>query len=95
MKIQFVTPSTRTARLVADVEITFETEPGFEGLKLVGFKLFRKPNTETEYYVTLPSRAYDKGKDRGYFDYLRSAREVYSDTDGIRNAIIEEYQKLK
>jgi hypothetical protein len=92
MQIKFVTPSTRTSRLVADVELHFELE--LPGLKLVGFKLWRKPgpSSRDEYYVTLPSRAFNKGHERGYFDYLRSAREHYEDTDGIRQEIIDAYK---
>lgn len=93
MKIQFVTPKKRNPRLLAEVEIVFETE--LPGLKLVGFNLWRKPNETDpkEVYVTLPSRAYDMGKDRRYFDFLRSARERYEDTSDIRKQIIDAWNE--
>ena len=91
MRIQFVTPSARTPRLLAEVELHFQKGEPLEGLKLVGAKLFRKPNTRDEVYVTLPARAFGSREegDRGYFDYLRSAREEYSDTDPLRVEIID------
>jgi hypothetical protein len=102
MKITFSTPTTRRSPgLLAEVEIQFEVEPGFEGLKLVGFALWRKPRS-SDLYVTLPSRAYDtdvrerpggRSKTRKYFDYLRSSREVYADTDAIRQRIIDAWKE--
>ena len=92
MKIQFATPSQRRPGLLSEVEIHFQAEIGFEGLKLVGFKLWK--NRDGELYVTLPGRAYNVGKDRQYFDYLRSSREVYDDTGDIRERIIQAYENL-
>ena len=70
MHVEFTPNSNGPERLAAEAAIVFD-EPGpLEGLKLIGFSLWRSP--EGEFYVTFPSRAFGAGNERRYFDYLRS-----------------------
>jgi hypothetical protein len=99
MTINFVTPTRRNpkggTRLMAQVEVHFDDDSDtlLKGLKLVGFKLWRKQGGEL--YVTLPARAFSSGADRGYMDFVRSSREKYEDTDGIRQSIIDKWLKTQ
>ena len=102
MKIEFVEPSTfqrkrgeaRPSSIrtrLANVEIIFEEGEALAGLKLVGFKLWRNLQAK-QLFVTLPAHAYknDAGQTK-YSDFLRSVREEYSDTDWLRDQIVEEW----
>ena len=73
MRVEFSVRDTVPERCVAEAAIVFEGEAfgALEGMKLVGFTLWRSP--EGEVYVTFPSRAFGAGNDRRFFDYVRSA----------------------
>jgi hypothetical protein len=70
MRVQFVERENGPERLVCEAELVFDEEGPLQGMKLVGFSLWRGPDGEV--YVTFPSRAFGAGNDRKYFDYLRS-----------------------
>lgn len=59
-------------RLVNEAELIFDgAEFGpLNGMKLVGFSLWRSPDGEV--YVTFPSRAFGTGSERRFFDFLRT-----------------------
>lgn len=71
MHVQFIDRTAGPERLLCEAEIVFD-EPGpLQGMKLVGFSLWRGANTDI--YVTFPSRAFGAGNERRFFDYLRPA----------------------
>lgn len=70
LTVRFVPRTTGPERLVCEAELVFGPEAGpLEGLKLVGFSLWRSAEGET--YVSFPSRAFGRGSERRYFDLLR------------------------
>ena len=90
MRVQFVQKDGGPERLVCDAEIVFD-EPGpLEGMKLVGFSLWRTP--EGEVSVTFPARAFGAGSDRRFFDYLRSAQADGAGVKRVKAWILEEFR---
>ncbi|MCM2258205.1 MAG: hypothetical protein NDJ94_21435 [Vicinamibacteria bacterium] len=71
MRVQFVEKVSGPERLVCEAEVLFDEEGPLQGLKLVGFCVWR--GADGGHYVTVPSRAFGAGTDRRYFDFLRSA----------------------
>jgi hypothetical protein len=72
MQVKFSPPKDGSPEgLVSEAEVHFDTEGPFKGLKLVGFSIWKKEDGRV--YVTFPSRAFGAGKERKYFDFLRSA----------------------
>jgi len=82
-------PGQRPERLVCEAEIVLEDGP-LAGAKLVGFGLSK--GADGEVYVTFPSRAFNAGGERHYFDYLRTADGSGETIKGIKAWIIEEYR---
>jgi hypothetical protein len=74
MHVEFVKRDGGPHNLICEAELHFGTVGPLAGLRLVGFSLWR--GTEGEAYVTFPSRAFGKGDERRYFDYLRGEREA-------------------
>jgi hypothetical protein len=71
MRVLFTKRENAPERMAAEAEIVFEaTGSVFDGLKLVGFSVWKSPSDEA--YVTFPARAFGMGGDRRYFDYIRS-----------------------
>lgn len=69
--INFVKREGGPERLVAEAEVLLD-DSDMEGLKLVGFSLWRDGETG-EVYVTFPARPLvSKGRERKYYDFLRS-----------------------
>jgi hypothetical protein len=79
MRVQFVQKDSGPERLVCDAEIVFDEGGPLEGMKLVGFSLWR--TAEGDVSVTFPARAFGAGSDRRFFDYLRAAD---GDAAGVR-----------
>jgi hypothetical protein len=91
MRVQFVEKENRPERLVCEAELVFGEEAGpLAGMKLVGFSLWRSP--ESEVFVTFPSRPIGVGSDRRFFDYLRSAEGVAADVKRVKEWILEEFR---
>lgn len=90
MRVQFVRKESGPERLVCDAEIVFDDAGPLEGMKLVGFSLWRSP--EGEVYVTFPSRAFGAGNDRRYFDYLRPADGRPAEGKKVKAWILEEFR---
>ncbi|SRR5260221_14774376 len=90
MRVQFVKRDGGIERLVTEAEIVFE-ETGLEGMKLVGFSLWKA--ADDELYVTFPSRAFGAGSDRRFFDYLRTTGETADAARRLKTWIIEEYRR--
>ena len=70
MQVNFIKRESAPERLVCEAEIVFDAGSELEGMKLVGFSLWRSP--EGEVYITFPSRAFGTGNERRFFDFLRS-----------------------
>jgi hypothetical protein len=90
MRVQFVSRDNGPERLVCEAELLFDPEGPLEGMKLVGFSLWR--DAEGEVFVTFPSRAFGAGNERRYFDYLRSADGAGGETKRLKSWILEEYR---
>jgi hypothetical protein len=90
MRVQFVERENGPERLVCEAELVFDEAGPLQGMKLVGFSLWRGPDAET--YVTFPSRAFGAGNDRKYFDYLRSAEGALGESRRVKAWILEEYR---
>ena len=65
MRVTFVERQGGPERLVCDAEMVFEGGP-FEGMKLVGFSLWR--SADGELFVSFPSRAFGSGGERQLCD---------------------------
>lgn len=90
MRVQFVERENGPERLVCEAEIVFDEAGPLQGMKLVGFSLWRGPDGEV--YVTFPSRAFGAGNDRKYFDYLRSVDGQLETVKRLKAWIVEEYR---
>ncbi len=92
VKVVFVTRESAPERLVCEAEVVFEgVDAGpLEGLKLVGFSLWRSP--EGEVYVTFPSRAFGAGVERRFFDYLRSVDGDRESAKRVKEWIVSAYR---
>lgn len=93
MRVQFVERANGPERLVCEAELVFEEAGPLEGIKLVGFSLWRSP--EGEVYVTVPSRAFGAGNDRRYFDYLRSAEGGAAPLKRFKGWILEAFHSAR
>lgn len=69
LQIHFIERRDGPEHLLCEAEIVFDDSGPLHGLKLVGFSLWRGTNTDV--YVTFPSRAFGAGTERRFFDYLR------------------------
>ncbi len=90
MRIEFVQRDNAPERLVTEAEIVFEEGP-LEGMKLVGFSLWRSP--EGEVYVTFPSRAFGSGQDRRFFDFLRPVEPGTVEAKRVKAWIVDAYHQ--
>jgi hypothetical protein len=90
MRLQFVSKENGPERLVCEAELLFDEVGPLEGMKLVGFSLWRGPDGEV--FVTLPSRPFGVGNDRRYFDLLRSVDGQAADGKRVKAWVLEEYQ---
>ncbi len=92
MHVEFVERTNGPERLVCEAELVFD-EPGpLQGLKLVGFSLWR--GTNGEIYVTFPSRAFGAGSERRFFDYLRPVQpgdDARGDARRVKSWILDHY----
>ena len=70
MRVEFVERAGGPERVVCEAEIIFDDAGPLDGMKLVGFTLWRAADGEV--YATFPSRAFGAGTERRFFDYLRS-----------------------
>lgn len=93
MRVQFVERENGPERLVCEAEVVFEEDGPLQGMKLVGFSLWRGPDGEV--YVTFPSRAFGAGNDRKYFDYLRSADGAPAEVKRVKAWIVTEYRSSR
>ena len=91
MRVHFVQRENGPERLVCEAELVFDNGGPLEGMKLVGFCVWKSP--EGELYVTFPSRAFGAGADRRYFDYLRSVDGSPDAVKGVKAWILEEYRR--
>jgi hypothetical protein len=89
MRVQFVERENGPERLVCEAEVVFDEAGPLQGMKLVGFSLWRGPDAET--YVTFPSRAFGAINDRKYFDYLRSVEGALGEARRVKAWILEQY----
>lgn len=92
-KVVFVVNEHRPERQVAEVELHFPMIGGvLEGLKIVGFSLWRSPDSEL--YVTFPSRAFGAGSERRYFDFVRSVDGAgIEPVKRLKRWIVDEYHR--
>jgi hypothetical protein len=92
VNVVFVQKDNVPERMVSEAELVF-TGGVLDGMKLVGFTLWRDP--EGEVYVTFPSRAFGAGPERRYYDYLRTALVAgdQGSAKGVKAWILDEYRK--
>jgi hypothetical protein len=90
MRVQFVQKNSGPERLVCEAELVFDEAGPLEGMKLVGFSLWR--GAEGEVYVTFPARAFGGGSDRRFFDLLRSAEADAAAVKRVKAWIVDEYR---
>ena len=90
LRVEFTRPAGGPPRLICEAEIVFDGPGPLQGLKLVGFGLWR--GTGSEAYVTFPSRSYGRPDERRYFELLRptGARES---AHRLKQFILAEYQR--
>lgn len=91
MRVSFVSRDNGPQNLLCEAEIAFEKKEGLDGLKLVGFSLWK--GTDGDIYVTFPSRAFGAGSERRYFDYLRSADGKAEAVKTFKQFILGEYKR--
>lgn len=73
MRIDFIEKD-GPKNLIGEAELIFGPEDGpLEGLKLVGVSVWRSKEGDGTPFVTMPSRAWNEGAERRFFDLLRSA----------------------
>ncbi len=90
VQVIFVERPNGPERLVCEAEIVFGAGTGpLEGMKLVGFSLWRSP--EGEVYVTFPSRGFGTGTERRFFDYLRSVDGNGAHAKAVKAWILKSY----
>lgn len=89
MRVVFTQRENGPERLVTEAELHFDGQ--LDGLKLVGFSLWKSP--EGEIYVTFPSRAFGAGSDRRFFDFVRSVEGTAEPTKKLKKLILDEYHK--
>ena len=89
MRVQFVGRDNGPERVVCEAELVFDEAGPLEGMKLVGFTLWR--SADGEVFVTFPSRAFGAGNERKYFDYLRSLDSVAA-AKRVKAWILEEFR---
>lgn len=91
MKIEFTQRENGPERLVAEAALVFGDGDGIlEGLKLVGFSLWR--GAEGELRVTFPARSFGIGSDRRYYDLVRSVDGGPSAVKGLKAWVVAEFE---
>ncbi len=76
-------------RKVSEAELHFAGGP-LDGLKLVGFALWRGADGET--YVTFPARAVGVGTERRFFDFVRSSEGNAAPMRALKTWILDAFQ---
>lgn len=99
-KFKFWSPKEGSpANLVAEAEVAFPEGSPFEGMKLVGISVWKSSDpSKGDYYVTFPSRATGKDKEKRYFDYLRADAQVGTPaakaaTARLKNRIVATFKR--
>jgi hypothetical protein len=91
MRVQFVHRGSGPERLVCDAEMLFDDEGPLDGMKLVGFSLWRGADGET--FVSFPARAFGAGTDRRFFDLLRPVEGPSPDqVMRVKGWILDQYR---
>lgn len=90
MRVEFVERQNGPERLVCEAEIVFDEAGPLQGMKLVGFSLWRGADGET--YVTFPSRAIGAGTERRFFDYVRPVDGQAAESRRVKAWILEAWQ---
>jgi hypothetical protein len=72
----------------------FDEEGPLEGMKLVGFSLWRSPSGEV--FVTFPARAFGAGSDRKFYDFLRPIEGPAPDlARRVKSWILEQFREQR
>lgn len=90
MRMEFTSRSGGPERLVCDAELVFDEVGPLEGMKLVGFTVWR--SAEGEPYVTFPSRSYATGGERRYYDFLRSVEASAETVARVKAWVLEQWR---
>ena len=93
MRVQFVERENGPERLACEAELVFDETGPLQGMKLVGFSLWRGPDGKV--YVTFPSRAFGVGNDRKYFDYLRSVDGTAAPGKNLKAYIVKSWRETQ
>jgi len=89
MRMEFTSRTGGPERLVCDAELIFDEAGPLEGMKLIGFTLWR--SAEGELYVTFPSRSWGTGAERRFYDFLRSVEASSSTVARVKAWIVEQW----
>lgn len=90
MRMEFTSRSGGPERLVCDAELVFDEAGPLEGMKLVGFTVWR--SAEGELYVTFPSRSWGAGGERRFYDHLRSVEASPETVARVKGWILEQWR---
>lgn len=93
MRVQFVERANGPERLLCEAEIVFDETGPLEGMKLVGFSVWRSP--EGDPGVTFPARSFGAGGERRFFDLLRAIEPGGQDVRRVKDWIISEWRAAK
>ena len=95
IRFVFVDRQNGPERLICEAEMHFSGPENacIDGMKLVGFSLWKSAEGET--YVTFPSRSFGVGGERRFFDYLRSSEGLPTDGKRLKAEILYAYEQAQ
>ena len=91
MRVEFVHRQGGPQRLEADAELVFDEDGPLQGMKLVGFSIWK--GADGLRYVTFPSRSYGAGDERRFFDHLRSVEAAAEPVRRVKDWILRQYEQ--
>jgi hypothetical protein len=93
MRVQFVERLNGPERLLCEAEIVFDEVGPLEGMKLVGFSVWRSQDGDPS--VTFPARSFGAGGERRFFDLLRSTEPGGGEVRRVKDWILAEWRAAK
>lgn len=97
MNLYFYQPRSEDKQIVAEAEIHFHADTPLHGMKLTGI-VVRKDSRTGELFVTFPARPFGAGRERRYYDFLRSvdamsSPEGRSVRDRVKEWVLREFRQ--
>jgi hypothetical protein len=91
MRVTFCERPNGPERLICEAEIAFDEEGPLQGMKLVGFSVWR--GQEGEIFVTFPARSFGVGGERRFFDLFRAIEAGSDEPRRVKDWILDEYRR--